>query len=72
MKPSEYIIDKFGGAYAMADAIKVPPPTIYRWKKNGVISAAYQKRVLRAAVKKRLGLTPANIIYGDKVPSQWS
>ena len=63
MKPSERIVDLFGGIHAMARSLGHKyPSTVQGWRERGYIPARRMDEVLRAAVRMGIDLTPADFL----------
>lgn len=59
MTQADKIIGKFGGLTATAKALgHTNPTTVQGWKKRGFIPARQQNRVMDAAKKAKLDLSP--------------
>ena len=67
LTPAEYVIEVFGGVRATARAIGYDPSSVSRWKRTGKIPSASQPRLLDAAKKSGLKLSPHALILGHVV-----
>ena len=60
------IIGKFGTQEKLADALNCRQSVIAGWKRRGVVPARQQKRVLEAAQKLQINLTPADFFEASR------
>lgn len=74
MSPAEYVVHVFGGVRATAKALGDWPSTVSRWRKNradggcdGNVPAGAQRRIMAVAKKKKLDITPSDLMYGRSV-----
>lgn len=59
------IIDKFGGQVPMAAATGVDQSTIAHWKRRGIIPARQQQKILDAARRLGIAISPADFFDAD-------
>ena len=65
VNPVELAIERFGGPKRLAEAIGRDRTAIVKWKtRGGAIPTAVQKIVLDAARRRKIKLTPTEIILG--------
>jgi len=60
--PIESVISVFGGVQSMAEVLGCHRSTISRWKKSGVISAKYIRKIIRHAALLGHIVDPLDII----------
>ena len=74
LKPAEYVIQIFGGVRATARAVGRTPGSVCLWHRPrksrgsaGNIPSAAQRIILIVAKRRRLDITPADLMYGRRV-----
>jgi hypothetical protein len=67
--PAEYVIEVFGGVRAAASAIGRSPGAVCNWKRlgNGFIPNQAQQIILKVARRRKLPITPLDLICGRDV-----
>lgn len=64
MKPSQIVVEKFGGVLETSKLLKIGLGTASRWKhsKTGWIPAKYQRRILTTAKKRGVKIKPEELV----------
>lgn len=69
--PARYAIIKFGGVNKLARIIGADGAKVCRWKKNGLIPAPWQLKVIKQAKIIGIKLDAREVVYGGKVNEKW-
>lgn len=69
LSPAEYVVHVFGGVSCTARAIGRTPQavTLWRTQAGGRVPGTAQKLILLAARKRKLDITPNDLIVGRRV-----
>ena len=74
MTPADYAIHIFGGIRPLARAIGRSHTSVSKWRYrrenrgcNGNVPSLAQRRILEIAKKKKLDITPEDLVYGRRV-----
>lgn len=70
LNPVEFVIKTFGGVRPLSRSIPRSPGTISLWRKSGLIPKKVQRDILMAARRRRLDLTPEDLILGRKIEEE--
>lgn len=68
LNPTQYVVKCFGGVRKTAKAIGRSPAAICQWNnRGGSIPSAAQLLIIKAAKKRKIKITPDDLILGRKI-----
>ncbi len=56
--------ERFGGSHVLADLLKINRSTTWRWERTGYIPPKYHAKILKLADRKRISLSPLELVMG--------